>query len=79
VRDAGVDRCAIVSFSHDRYKPEEVMQRLADQGIAIGNSAPGSTRLDFEARHLPDLCRASVHYLNTEDEIAMLASAVAGL
>ena len=79
VRDAGVDRCAIVSFSHDRYKPEEVMQRLADQGIAIGNSAPGSTRLDFEARRLPDLCRASVHYLNTEEEVALLAAAVAGL
>ena len=37
------------------------------------------TRLDFESRRLPPLCRAAVHYLNTEEEVARLAAAVAAL
>lgn len=79
VRDAGSERCAIVSFSHDRLNPNEIVTRLADQGIVIGSSGSRSTLLDFQARNLPDLCRASPHYLNTEDEVALLATAIAGL
>jgi hypothetical protein len=42
-------------------------------------SAPGNTLLDSTARGLPDLVRASVHYYNTEDEVARFAQAVAAL
>lgn len=79
LRDAGRERCAIVTFSHERYEPEEVVARLAAQDIIIGNSGRSSTRLDFESRDLPALCRAAVHYLNTEEEIARLAAAIAAL
>jgi len=38
-----------------------------------------STLLDARARQLPDLVRASVHYYNTEEEVARFAAAVATL
>ena len=79
VHDAGRTRCAIVTFSHDRLKPEEIQQRLAAQGIAIGTSSPSSTLLDFEARHLPPLARVAPHYYNSEDEIDRLVEAIAAL
>ncbi|MBN33169.1 MAG: aminotransferase [Rhodospirillaceae bacterium] len=79
LRDAGRDQCAIVTFSHDRLSVDEIAARLLERSIVIGTSAPEATRLDFESRALPPLCRAAVHYLNTEDEVARLADAVSAL
>jgi len=79
LRDAGKHQCAIVTFSHDRLAPEAVAAALLDQRIAIGTSGRGSTLIDFQARDLPPLCRAAVHYLNTEAEVEQLAAAVAAL
>ena len=79
VRDAGKDLCAIVTFTHERFAADAVAARLAARNIAIGSSSPSMTRLDFESRKLPPLCRAAVHYLNTEEEVARLAAAVATL
>ena len=79
LHDAGEDLCSIVSFSHERFDPDEVVARLAVRNIVIGSSSPSSTRLDFESRNLPPICRAAVHYLNTEEEVARLAAAVAAL
>ena len=79
LRDAGKDLCAIVTFSHERVAANEVVARLAARNIVIGSSSPSSTRLDFESRNLPPLCRAAVHYLNNEEEVSRLAAAVAAL
>lgn len=79
MRDAGVDRCAIVTFTHDRLAPDDLVARLAARNIVIGSSQPSSTLLDFESRNLPPLCRAAVHYLNTGEEVARLADAIAAL
>ena len=79
LRDAGEDQCAIVTFTHERFAADEVVARLGARDIVIGSSSPSSTRLDFESRGLPPLCRAAVHYLNTEEEVARLAAAVAAL
>ena len=79
LRDAGEDHCAIVTFTHDRIGADEVVAQLGARNIVIGSSSPSSTRLDFESRNLPPLCRAAVHYLNTEEEVARLAAAVAAL
>jgi len=79
VRDAGRDPCAIVTFTHDRFAPDDLVARLAVRNIVIGSSQPSSTLLDFEGRNLPPLCRAAVHYLNTGEEIARLADTVAAL
>ena len=79
VRDTGEEKCAIVSFSHERFAADKVVARLAARNIIIGSSSPSSTRLDFESRNLPPLCRAAAHYLNTEEEAARLAAAVGAL
>jgi cysteine desulfurase/selenocysteine lyase len=69
VRDQGVEQCGIVSFTVAGKDAEEVQQLLAKARINVSVSRLSSTRLDMEARGLPDLVRASVHYYNTEEEI----------
>ncbi len=69
VTDQGVERCGIVSFTVAGKGAEEVQQLLASARINVSVSRLSSTRLDMEARGLPDLVRASVHYYNTEQEI----------
>jgi hypothetical protein len=46
---------------------------------SIASSGASSTLLDARARRLRDLVRASVHYYNTEEEVARFAAAVAAL
>jgi cysteine desulfurase/selenocysteine lyase len=77
VRDEGVERCGIVSFTVAGTDADEVHRRLAKRRINVSVSRVSSTRLDMEARGLPDLARASVHYYNTEEEIARFCSALA--
>ncbi|MGP3966677.1 aminotransferase class V-fold PLP-dependent enzyme [Streptomyces sp. 6N223] len=79
VRDLGVQRCGIVTFTVDGVdgvEPAQVKSDLAEQRINISVSRPPSTRLDMEDRGLSSLLRASVHYYNTDEEIAALARAV---
>jgi selenocysteine lyase/cysteine desulfurase len=77
VRDGGVERCGIVSFTVARTDADEVQRLLAKRRINVSVSRLSSTRLDMEARGLPDLVRASVHYYNTEEEIARFCTALA--
>lgn len=51
--------------------PAQVKAALASKGINISISAAPSTLLDFKARGLEAVARASVHYYNTEHEINM--------
>lgn len=79
VRDLGAERCAIVSFSHERCDARDVVARLRVRGINISASSPSSTLLDATARGLPTLVRASPHYYNTDDEIDALVGALGEL
>lgn len=76
VRDLGVARCGIVSFTLDGVHPETVKARLAEHHINVTVSSRGSTRIDMEQRGLTDMVRASVHYYNTEDEIDRMIAVV---
>ena len=69
VHDAGSTKCGITTFSADRVDAASLQQALRERGMNVSVSPPSSTRLDAEARDLPDLVRASVHYYNTEVEI----------
>jgi selenocysteine lyase/cysteine desulfurase len=73
VYDVGRVQGAIVTFAAAQMEADAIQQRLRAEGINVSVSTPASTRLDAEARALPNLVRASVHYYNTESEIAHAA------
>jgi cysteine desulfurase/selenocysteine lyase len=79
VRDLGTRRCAIVSFSHDKVVAREIKRSASAAKINISVSAPHSTRLDADARNLPDLTRVSPHYYNSEEETARFVDVVKAL
>jgi selenocysteine lyase/cysteine desulfurase len=75
VRDRGVERCGIVTFTVEGREPGEVKRLLSEHGINVSVSEPASTLLDMQARRLMGgLVRASVHYYNTGEEIERLCN-----
>jgi selenocysteine lyase/cysteine desulfurase len=76
VRDLGRVRGGIVTFTVDGMEPPSIKADLAARGINVTASGPASTRLDMEARGLTGLVRASVHYYNTEQEVARFCDEV---
>jgi len=76
LRDLGVERCGIVSFTVDGIDPYALAARLRAQHINISVSTIDFARFDFEARGLDAVARASVHYYNTHDELARFVDAV---
>ncbi len=79
LRDLGIARCGIVSFEVEGRDPLAVRAALARAGFNIETSSAAATRLDMTARGLDCLVRASVHYYNTEDEVARFGDALAAL
>ncbi len=79
VQDGGDAQCGIVTFTHPRLSPAEVMARLAEQRMMVRVSPRASTLLDMNRRGLEAVVRASVHYYNTEDEVDAFCAAVAEL
>ena len=79
VRDRGRRPCGIVTFTVEGKPARDIVAAFRQRRINCHTSAPGSTRLDPRKRRLPDLVRASVHYYNTEEEVARFAAAVAAL
>lgn len=76
VRDLGVQRCGITTFTVDGAGADRLKSSLAEQGINISVSRTPSTRLDMDDRGLGEVLRASVHYYNTDEEITALVQAV---
>src|SRR2546421_383315 len=77
VRDLGAERCGIVTFTVDGREPEAIQRALARHDINVTTSSPAGTRLDMEARGLAGVVRASVHYYNSEEEIARFCETLA--
>ncbi|MEU6818626.1 aminotransferase class V-fold PLP-dependent enzyme [Streptomyces sp. NPDC046860] len=76
VRDRGVRRCGITTFTLDGVPAEQLKSALAARGINVSVSRRDSTRLDMDGRGLDEVVRASVHYYNTEEEVAALVRTV---
>lgn len=76
LRDRGLKRSGIVTFTLDGMDSYALKDALAAKQINVSVSPKEYTLLDFEARNLPDLIRASVHYYNTEDELARFCEAI---
>jgi selenocysteine lyase/cysteine desulfurase len=76
VHDQGRERTGIVTFSVAGHDPAAVRRTLAAAGVRVWSPAPHWWLLDRRVRDLPPLVRASVHYYNTEDEIARAVDAL---
>jgi cysteine desulfurase/selenocysteine lyase len=76
VRDPGVERCGIVTFTMAGREPGAIRQALGAQGISVHVSAVSDTRFEAESRERSGVVRASVHYYNSEDEIDRVCAAL---
>jgi selenocysteine lyase/cysteine desulfurase len=70
VRDLGKTRGGIVSFTHERVSPDHIYNGMTAQRINVKVSPARQSRLDMDARGLASVVRASLHYYNSEIEIA---------
>jgi selenocysteine lyase/cysteine desulfurase len=74
VRDTGARRSGIVTFDVDGHDADDVVARLNRARVNTSVSRAESARLDLPRRGVGDVVRASVHYYNTDDELALLVS-----
>jgi cysteine desulfurase/selenocysteine lyase len=79
VRDIGAERCGIVTFTIEGHDPAALVDALLSRGINVSLTTTAGTRLDMESRDLTRMVRASVHYYNSEDEIARFCETLATL
>ena len=75
--DTGAEKCGIVSFHLVDVDSENIRNRLSPKGINIWVSHPESTLIDASQRRLKPLVRASLHYYNTEREVARFCAEIA--
>lgn len=76
VRDLGKEQCGIVTFTLAGVDARQLRDRIRQQGINVWSSPLPYTRIDMEERQLANVVRASVHYYNTEAEIARFCAAL---
>lgn len=76
VTDQGAERCGIVTFLHPRMDPASLTAQLREKNINVSVSTATAAQLDFIARGLDAITRASPHYYNSEDEVAQFLEAI---
>ena len=76
VHDLGKQKCGIVTFTKDGVESDQMANTLREQNMNVSVALMTSARLDLEPRELSTLTRASVHYFNTDEEIARFVGAV---
>jgi selenocysteine lyase/cysteine desulfurase len=79
VRDLGLQKCGIVTFTMEGKEPIAIRDLLNKQAINVWHSIPSAALLDMQQRKLSGVIRASVHYFNTEEEVERFCSAVNSL
>jgi cysteine desulfurase / selenocysteine lyase len=79
VRDGGVRRSGIVTFTVEGNTPADVAAAAAAAGVNVSVSEAPWARLDMVAPNPQSVVRASPHYYNTEDELARLTGVVRSL
>jgi len=79
VRDRGITQCGIVTFTLEGHEPEAIQRELAAFNINVSIAVRASALLDMDARNLTSVVRASVHYYNSEEEIARFCEKITGV
>ena len=69
VTDRGRERCGLVTFTHSRQSADAIKAAAAQAGFNVSVSSGSGSLIDFRARGLSAVTRASVHYYNTDDEV----------
>jgi selenocysteine lyase/cysteine desulfurase len=79
VLDRGRKRCAIVTFTLEGWKSEELADELRRRRINSSVSAHEHARYDFTEKGVEACVRLSPHYYNTEEEVSIVVDALRGL
>ena len=79
VHEIGAIKCAIVTFTVDGLDSNHLCRLLRSRSINVDVSTAEDSRLDFEARGLRPMIRASIHYFNTIHEIEQFVEEVQAL
>ena len=76
MRDKGVRRSGIVTFTVDGHACRRGPRRVAAAGVNVSVTRISSAQLDFGARGLTEVVRASPHYYTSDDELDRLLAAL---
>ncbi|MCB9078451.1 MAG: aminotransferase class V-fold PLP-dependent enzyme [Anaerolineaceae bacterium] len=68
--DDGFEKCGLVTFTAAQLSPSIIKQRLKAHRINVSTSTGSGSLVSFQPRGLTEVVRASVHYYNTDPEIA---------
>ncbi len=79
VLDRGERLSGIVTFVVDGFGAAEIRDALKAEAINVSVTGAGGAMRTFPQLGLDAVVRASVHYYNTEEELASVTSVVAGL
>jgi cysteine desulfurase/selenocysteine lyase len=79
IQDRGERLCGIVTFSVEGFDAEQVRIAMRENHINTWIVGRQMSQRDFAARGIDAVTRASVHYFNTEDELARAADVVRNL
>lgn len=79
VHDQGSRLGGIVTFSMTRMHSREIQRYLRAHDVNISVSAGPGSLVDFRARGIESLARASLHYFNTLEEIRKMVGLLASV
>ena len=79
LRDEGRDQCGIVTFTLEGHDVDDVKRALRAQHVNVWTIDATTAQLDFGARDLPAVVRASLHSYNTSEELEKATTAVSTL
>ncbi|MBH68880.1 MAG: aminotransferase [Rhodospirillaceae bacterium] len=77
--DQGQVKCGIVTFQHQSLNAEEIKRILLSEGINVSVSSGSGMKLSYLQRGIDSLIRASLHYFNTNEEIAKFLAIISKL
>jgi selenocysteine lyase/cysteine desulfurase len=76
LRDEGREQCGIVTFTLEGHDVDAVKHALRAQQVNVWTIDATTAQLDFGARGLPAVVRASVHYYNTSEDLEKATTAL---